>query len=166
MPLDITVSRAIERAALIALLREVAEGATITYPELSAAAGLDVRRDGKHALSAAREDVRDEDRIVFEPVVNVGLRRMTQIELATVQPDRRRRRIQNQSRTELKELAAVREDDLAAGERQQFLAHLAQAGAVAAIATHRALRRLIGFGTPDGKCLPVDQALSALREIK
>jgi hypothetical protein len=86
---QITNSRAVERAALMELLRTIEAGATVTYEEMDAAAQCDVRKD-RHVLAAARADLRDEEMMVFEPIARVGLRRLTESERATIAPDRRR----------------------------------------------------------------------------
>jgi len=163
--LEFSRSRAIERAALAQLLRTVGEGETVTYAELDRAAGTGVRAE-RHLLTAARREVRDEDGLVFEPLNLVGLRRLTQVEMATVQPDRRRQRAFRQSVIAQREMAGVREADLGAGERVQFLARLAQHGALAAIATHRATAKLAGIIAVDNPVLTVDQTLTMLREIR
>jgi hypothetical protein len=164
MAQQITNSRAIERDLIAAHLRTVAPGATTTYAELSTVAGIDIRA-ARHVLKAAREEVCNEDGIVFESLINIGLRRLTQSELATVQPDRRRHKAYRQSRIALREMRGVDEAALPPGERTQFLARLAQHGAIAAIATHRATAHLVA-AQPDLPNLDLDQTLDLLREIR
>lgn len=67
----------IEQRRLIATALVSAEpGATVTYAELGSVIGLRDIRQIWHVLNTARNDVRLRDGISFEPIVNVGLRRL------------------------------------------------------------------------------------------
>ena len=163
MPLEtLTRSRAIERAAVTDVLRKVAPGEVATYRELDLAAGCSTR-ENRHIVAAARDELRDDEAMVFEPIAKVGYRRLTEAERATVAPDRRRRRAYRQATISLKEMHRLETAELTPGERQQFLGRFALLGAIAAIATHRALRRVMAVANPESARLPeVDQTLSIL----
>lgn len=166
MPLpEITNSRAIERAALADLLRTIEPGQTVTYTTMEAVAKCSLRKN-RHVLAAARNDLRDEEMIVFEPITNVGLRRLTEAERATIAPDRRRRRSFRQATIGLKEMRGLETAALTNGERQQFLGRLALLGAVAAVASSRALNRVLAVSAPDEPALPLERTLSMLSDIK
>jgi hypothetical protein len=166
MPLaTITNSRAVERAALVDLLRTIEPGATVTYAAMAGVINCSVL-ENRHVLTAARGDLRDEEMIVFEPISGVGLRRLTESERATVAPDRRRRKSFRQATIALKEMRGLETAALTAGERQQFLGRLALCSAIAAVASGRALTRIMGVSAPDQPALPVEKTLSMLADIK
>lgn len=162
----ITNSRALERAALFAFLRTVEAGQTVTYEDMERVAGCSSLRANRYILAAARADLRDEEYIVFEPVMKVGMRRLTESERAVVAPDRRRRRSYRQASMGLKEINGIQVAGLSNGERQQFLGHLALLGAIAAVSSARALKRVLGNVQPDAPVLPVDQTLQMLADIR
>lgn len=166
MPISqIINSRAVERAAVMEILRAVEPGATVAYSVLEAAAGCNLRKD-RHVLAAARSDLRDEEMIVFEPVTKVGLRRLTDAERATVAPDRRRRRSFRQATIGLKEMRGLETAALTNGERQQFLGRLALLSAVAAVSSSRSLQKVLAISVPDQPALPVTETLAELAKIK
>jgi hypothetical protein len=55
---------------------------------------------------------------------------------------------------------------LTPGERQQFLGRLALCSAIAAVASGRALNRVMAISVPDQPVLPVDKTLAALADIR
>lgn len=61
------------------LLLAVAVGDTITYVELTAAIGRDVQHAARHVLTSARRRVLGSARAVFEPVVDIGLKRLDDV---------------------------------------------------------------------------------------
>lgn len=163
--INITNSRAIERAALAARLRLVEAGEVVTYSDLDQACGCDVRAS-RHILASARAELRDEDSIVFESLAGIGLRRLTEAERGTVAPDRRRRRAFRQAQTSLKEMRGLEQALLTPGERQQFFARYALISAIAAVSTHRALQKVLAISPRDDPVLPVDQTLESLKGIR
>jgi hypothetical protein len=70
-------------AQLIDILRTVPAGETISYEALTATIDTDVRKEARHLLYSARRIVRREDALVFRPARGVGLRRLTDSEIAT-----------------------------------------------------------------------------------
>jgi len=164
-PLLITNSRAVERAALVEVLRTIEPGETIRYETMESVVKCSLRIN-RHILAAARRDLCDEEMLVFEPIINVGLRRLTEAERATVAPDRRRRRSFRQATMGLREMRGLENAALTNGERQQFLGRLALLSAVAAVASSRALNRVLGVSNPDEPVLPVEKTLSMLADIK
>lgn len=167
MPIpQITNSRAVERQALVEILRSVEPGETISYGAMEAGANVRNLRKDRHVLAAARADLRDEESIVFEPITGVGLRRLTDAERATVAPDRRRRRSFRQATLGLKEMRGLETAALSNDERHQFLGRLALLSAVAAVSSARSLQRVLAVSVPDQPALPVEQTLSELSKIK
>jgi hypothetical protein len=66
-----------ETKILVSVLREAKTGETVSYKKLSAAINRDVQREAYGLLSSARKIVQREDRTVFVPVLNEGLRNAT-----------------------------------------------------------------------------------------
>lgn len=64
-------------------LARVAVGEVVTYEMLANGVRADVQREGRHALRSARRMLEDE-KIAFDVIVNVGLRRLTDKELASM----------------------------------------------------------------------------------
>lgn len=65
-----------ERAALAQVLRSLNEGGIATYDELSIAIGRDVQGEARTVLASAREMLQKEERLVFESVRMVGIKRL------------------------------------------------------------------------------------------
>jgi hypothetical protein len=72
-----------QRTQLIDILRSVRAGETINYEVLTTTIDLNVRKEARHLLDSARKIIRREDAIVFGPVRGVGLRRLTDSDIAT-----------------------------------------------------------------------------------
>ena len=64
-------------------LADVEPGRIVTYAELSALVVADVRGSARHSLTSARRIVQRDHRAVFESVRGVGIRRLTDTEIAT-----------------------------------------------------------------------------------
>lgn len=158
-------SRAVERQAVADLLRAAKPGQVLTYGDIKARTGVDCQHD-RHILNAARDMVRDEDGVVFEAAYGVGLRRLTDAEVAKIVPDHRRRKAHRQAVKGIKELGTVDPAALPAGERLLHQAGMALLGAVAAVSTHSAFRRVQAQTTPTGPVLPVSATLEALKDVK
>jgi hypothetical protein len=68
---------------LIDVLRSVQAGDTISYEVLTTTIDRNVRKEARHLLYSARRILRREDAIVFGVTSGVGLRRLTDSEIAT-----------------------------------------------------------------------------------
>jgi len=160
MPLNFTASRAVQRAAVMTSLRAVPEGGTITYDQLSAAAGEEIR-DIRHVLTDAREDVRDQDGILFECVIGHGLRRMGGGDVALTIPGYRSRRARSQATKGVKELATVSNPELLPYEqRTAYRSGAAMLGAIAAVTSAAATRRI------QAESAKVDQTLTNAQTLR
>lgn len=70
------VDRTEQRRTLVAALRAVKPGETITYAELGRLIGVRDIRQIWHVLNLSRNDVLNRFGLQFEAAVNVGLRRV------------------------------------------------------------------------------------------
>lgn len=70
------VDRVGQRRKIVAALEAVELGDTIAYAELGRLIGVRDIRQIWHVLNVSRTEVRERAGIFFEPIVNVGLRRL------------------------------------------------------------------------------------------
>jgi hypothetical protein len=68
---------------LIDVLRSVQAGETISYEVLSTTIDSNVRKEARHLLDSARRIIKRDEAIVFGSARGVGLRRLTDSEIAT-----------------------------------------------------------------------------------
>ena len=96
----------IDTQTLADLLRGVAVGEVIEYGALSAAIGRDItmRRD---VLERARRRVMRENNMVFGTLINVGLKRLDDIETISFVNQHRRLRIRSQASKAIREIGTV-----------------------------------------------------------
>lgn len=98
------------------------EGETVTYRELSALIERDVQTVARGALGTARGMCEREHRIVFDCIMNEGLKRLPNDQITTV-ADKRLSHIRRTTRRTLRTLACV---DYAALPREQQPAYNAK----------------------------------------
>lgn len=148
------------------MLREVPVGGILTYATLSAAIGRDVQHEARHTTRTARQRLLRSDRMLFEPVTNIGLKRLDDAgKVATGRAHLRRSR--TQARLAQAKTSAV--DDFAALPNHLKVEHnlvLAQAGILRHVtsgATTRKLEKAVNSTNTD-RVLPLRQCLDAVRE--
>ena len=111
------------------VLRECKVGEVITYAQLTKAIGVDIRDNGRGALTTARRVLLRDEQIVFGTITNVGLRRLADNEIiATTDSDASRvRRI---AQFGLSKLASVKFENLPRDDQQKHIVSSAQLGAI------------------------------------
>ena len=79
-----SIELSIDTQVIVKLLSEMAgkEGQIITYAVMGQAVGRDLQRHDRHILESARRIVFRDHRLVFDTVVNAGLKLMTDEEVA------------------------------------------------------------------------------------
>lgn len=160
MPLNLTASRAVQRAAIMTSLRTVAERGSISYADLSAVAGESILPI-RHVLNEARVDLRDQDGIMFETIRSQGLRRMTSAEVALTVPGHRGKRAHSQATKGIKEMATVADPAaLPYAERVAYQSGVSMLGATAAVTSKVAFRRI------QAECARVDQTLTNAQTLR
>lgn len=166
MSQNFTRSRAIERQALAAFLRTIAIGEIATYDMINAAVECPDITTMRSVIYSVLTELRDEDGILFHCEPRIGYRRLTDIEMATSAPERRRRKAHRQIITGLKEVTAIRHpENLPDGERLQMNGHINLLSALKTISTHKALK-LVVAATESLTNITVQETLDALRSIK
>lgn len=127
---------------LITALKRLEPGDEVRWPELTRAVGRDVRSDARSALESARRVLLRDEKIRFGVVRGVGLRRMTDLEVAT-SGDAALRSISRKANREKKKIEAVqRPEDLPAGAMTQMHTHAALLGTLAYVTRPKEVQRL------------------------
>lgn len=106
---------AFETRQLIDRLSKLAVGEQISYREIMVACELASIQACRGYLNTARNSLR-RDGILFEVIRGIGLRRMSDEEIATNCPAWRRRRIRAQGRGMAKDISAIKEFDALSDE--------------------------------------------------
>lgn len=119
----------IDAKALADALRQVAIGETVEYKALTQAIGRDVTVH-RHLLESARRTVMRDDNMVFGTVLNVGLKRMDDVETIAYVNQHRRKRIRSQAKKAIRELSTVKYAELPRESQVSHNAGLALFGAM------------------------------------
>lgn len=151
--------RRFETEQLVKLLSTTAVGETITYKQMSEACGCEVKSTSGF-LTSARRIVLNDDRCVFVSVRNVGLKRATDVDIATSVSDGDVKKSRRHAKRALKKLGSV--DDFSAMPNHAQLKHVIKSsffGAVAFLAQRGKLNEIAKAAT--GRCseLPVKETL-------
>ncbi len=138
------------------LLRCVNVGEVLAYDDMNAALGRDVTAD-RNVLYTARAIVQREDRMVFDAVLRVGIKRLADAEIVNL-GDRARARVRRISRTVSQAITCV---DYAAMSREAQVKHntaLSMFGVMAELATNKSFAKLESHVVSAGTELPVGKA--------
>jgi hypothetical protein len=96
---------------LVAMLAKTHVGEMVTYRHMTRTIGVDVvvRR---HLLASARRILMREHNMVFGCVMNEGLKLLDCVEVVDITPEERRKRIHQQAKLGIRELATVKYEAL------------------------------------------------------
>jgi hypothetical protein len=135
----------------ILILSEADVGDTITYKELSRQLGVDVREKGRGYITRARAKLMREARIVFDPIPTVGLKRLSDAEIAD-KSERHPRQIRRRAQRGRQFADCVQDESkLTNAQRQGLMMRRAQYGAIEAFSSTaggKALAQPRGAGAP------------------
>lgn len=126
---------------LASVLLEAKKDDTITYERLSKAIGRDVRGDGAGSLQTARRIAQREQRMVFDSVRGVGLKRLQDADIVDLS-DKARDHMRRTARRTAKKLVCVDFDDLTNEKKVKHNAALSMMGALAELTTEKSLLKL------------------------
>lgn len=145
------------------LLWEIAVGDTVPYATLSKAIGRDVQHSARHILQSACDRALKEKRMVFAPVVGVGMKRLDDVGIVSTGASTIRR-IFNLSRRGLRRLAAVADFDALPNE--QKVKHNLTMGQLGMLshATKSTTVKKLEAKAGNGQPLPTAKFLDAMRE--
>lgn len=137
----------------------------VEYTALSAAIGRNVQTDARHIMESARRRVLRSHRMVFEPVVNVGLKRLDDVGIVSLGPSYVGR-IHNLSRRGAGKLAAVADFDALPNEAKiEHNTRLAQLGAMRYFTSSKTAKRLAAGIDKASKELPLRKCLNAMKDL-
>ena len=146
-----------DTAALEQLLRDCPEGEVVTYADLSAAIGRDVREHASGSLRSARR-ILERDGLHTEAIENEGIKRLTPSEClgkagGLVQRARRAaaRSRQTVETTDLERLTTE--------ERARAFALSAQASAVESLGSRKTGKRLVQKASETNAAIPLGETL-------
>lgn len=150
MELNGTTARFVKSAEtikLLALLSAANVGQVVTYEDMSAAIGRNVREFDRAAIYSARRMVQAEYRFVFATVTNVGLKRLSDNEIVELSGDDRTR-IRKTVKRGLQRLAVTDYAKLDDKSRHAHLVASAQLAAAGAMVEEKAAKRIASKVTP------------------
>ena len=140
------------------VLGECEVGQTITYDELSAAIGRDVRVFALASLRSARQGILREKRIVFGVEKNVGFTRLDDSGIVKTMPLDRKRIMRGAKRAMMK-LACVEFAKLTDEEKKDHVVASAQIGTIAMFASKTSTNRIEKQVNGESKQLAIGETL-------
>lgn len=149
------------------VLRNTATGQIAAYSQLTAAIARDVQSDARDVqsdarsvLETARQIVQREDKMIFDAVRGMGLKRLNDEEIVGL-GDRTRDHVRRSARRVVKKMVCVDYNNLSAEKQVQHNTALSMFGLFAEIATDKSARRL-GEAVKDARSdLPIVKASMA-----
>lgn len=122
-------------------LKELAVGEVASYKELSQICGRNVQEDGVGLLNSARNICLREHQIVFSPIINEGLKRLSDSEIVRG-ADADIGRIRRAAKKGMRKLACASYKNLEDAEKNSFNAKAAVLGTLAQHATPAQLKQV------------------------
>ncbi len=146
---------------LVEKLRAVEVGAQITYSELSQAVGRNVQTEARGCLNTARAILQREDSTLFAPIRGIGLKRLTDGEIAQV-GGQTLRHVNNSAKRGIRKLACVRDfNALTNEEKIRHNAAMSVLGVFYEVSKTKGIRQIEAAVAVVQKELPLKEALRA-----
>lgn len=146
---------------ILARLETVKQGETVTYEHLSSIIEADVR-DNYHCLTTVRKHLR-QDGMVFRCVRGVGIRRLTDEEVAVGCGEEARRAAGRRIKNGMKDLQACNVEALTEDARKKRNLDLSVSGAVLHVLKPSSMKKIENrMSTQNQDTVPVDKILSVL----
>ena len=134
----------------------------VSYADLSAVIGADVQAKGRTYLLTARRIVLRESGIVFRPLRNIGLMRLTHAEVAKLED--REQHIRRTAKTNLMERKTVDFSAIPEDARLSCIAKITLATLTVHVHSSKQMKALEG-AIPKNKELDLSQTLEAFRKL-
>jgi hypothetical protein len=155
--------RSIDTETLVRHLRGLAVGSVASYEELNALIGRDVQVGARHILASAERIMLRDDRRVFAPVRNVGLKRLNDREIVGTGLDTTAR-LRRLARRGARKVTAVHDyDALPKDDQVQHNTHLSIFGAIGQFTRPMMVLRLSGAVEEAKDRLPLAKMLEAVK---
>jgi hypothetical protein len=142
---------------LASMLKTCPIGDVLTYDQLSRAVGRSVTTDARSALYTARSIVQKEDRMVFDVVRTVGLKRLSNEEIVDLS-DKARDHVRRTSKKTAKKLTCVDYDAMNTEKQVKHNTALSMFCVFAELATEKSTKRLSAQVQKTGTDLPAAKA--------
>lgn len=123
------------------VLRTIEVGGIISYEDLSRAIARNVCLTGRPAMDTARGIVQREDRMIFDAIRGVGLKRLADNEIIDL-GDKARDHVRRASRKVVKKLVCVDYDQLTNEKQTKHNTALSMFGVLCELATEKSTKRL------------------------
>lgn len=143
-------------------LAKAAPGETVTYEELNALVGRDVRGDARYCLTSACRRLLAEQ-VVFAAVRTVGMKRLDDAGLLTL-PQAAFDSMRRKARKTARKLTAIQYESLDRSQKAQHNAAVSVLGLVAHVTKPRHMERLRGRVEETQGALPIGKTLEAFKE--
>jgi len=140
------------------VLGQAKVGQLVTYQELSAAIGRDVREFAYQSLFSARRALQNQQRIVFGVEANVGLKRLNDSGIVQ-STEHDRKIIQRRARRTIDKLRCAEFEKLTADEKRQHVTASAQMGAVAMFSSKNASKKIASKVQAKTDAIPIGETL-------
>jgi hypothetical protein len=147
---------------LVTKLIEIQPGATISYAELTKLIARDVQSAARHLLVSARRVVQRRHGLVFEAVMNIGLKRLDTAGLAAAAPSYVAR-THRMARRGTAKLLCAKPDELPEADRSRLYAHTAALGVIADITKPKKLALLEGRAAQSAVPLALQETLAVFK---
>ncbi len=155
--------RSIDTDTLVRRLREVDVGGFVSYENLNELIGRDVQNGARHILRSAVMILLREDRRVFAPVRDEGLKRLNDREIVGTGLETTAR-IRRLARRGARKVTAVENyDALPKADQVAHNTHLSIFGAIGQFTRPRMVQRLTGAVEEAQKRLPLAKMLEAVK---
>lgn len=149
----------VDTQLVIKRLKKCAVGESVSYKELSDMIGSNVQGKARSHLQSARNNVLRDDRMVFECVENVGVKRMSDGEIVETAPTYAMNRIRNTAKRCVRKLSCAEYDKLSRDEQVRFNASASLMGALHQLSKTSALQIVAPKVTELREKLPLAKTL-------
>lgn len=141
---------------LVGLMRNIKVGEVLTYETMAEALNRNVTHD-RSVIYTARGIVQKEDRMVFDSVFKLGIKRLDDSEIVNL-GDRARTRVRRLSRKVTQAIVCVNYDTLSRDAQVRHNTALSMFGVMAELATNKSFIKLESHVATAGTELPVGKA--------
>lgn len=138
------------------LLRNAEVGQVVTYEEMSEAIGREVTQD-RSAIYTARAIVQREDRMIFDCVMKVGVKRLADADIVNL-GDRARARVRKIASSVTKAITCVNYDSMSRESQVKHNTALSMFGVFSELSANKSFIKLQSHVSTVGTDLPVAKA--------
>ena len=142
---------------IASLLRIAPVGGVVSYDDMTCSIERSVLTDAKGVLNTARYIVQREDKMIFDAVRGVGLKRLADEDIVDLS-DKARDHVRRTSKKLAKKLTCVNYDSMSKDKQTKHNTALSMFGVFCELATDKSTNRLQSFVLTAGIELPVAKA--------